>query len=524
MVRYEGEGTWFLDRIREGLWRLEVYPDAVPVRDPFELQSADKIVTRAIYRSWPMTVTLPGLGGTFQVQPLAAGNPSSTRAAAGTFMVRPGVYLLSATGPVDAASLPKFVAGVGLAEFHHPGADSMAPVVTALGGPEHEAGRDLSLSARVVGESPPDSVTLFIRRTAGDWYRGHRMAPSAAYQWTATVPGDQLTDGWYEYVITTYHRGSAVTYPEALPLQPWDWNYYGRESWPLSVATAGTPIQVFSPSRDASRLAFTRIGDAGRRGLFRIGLSAATGRPVFRLELPVGRDSVPVPDYTASLVILDRVRSRGATVRTFDALRVRARAIGAGQRLHLTLMEDDGTSWTTAVTLDSTWTEHTIPLTRFSVGRGVLLPQGFPGEWNYWVGTGGRAGRGGGPSPAGPTGTPAALPAGSRREEGRARKLRGGNRERPAGHGRGVISPCGRPTWKGVISAWADGFEALYRKGRASPRRFQSPAFSALRSRMGDGLLDVSVPCHERTKHLRNGKSDQRPLRPIGPTGFVSRL
>jgi hypothetical protein len=26
-------------------------------------------------------------------------------------------------------------------------------------------------------------------------------------------------------------------------------------------------------------------------------------------------------------------------------------------------------------------------------GRGVLLPQGFPGEWNYWVGP--AAGRGG---------------------------------------------------------------------------------------------------------------------------------
>jgi len=27
------------------------------------------------------------------------------------------------------------------------------------------------------------------------------------------------------------------------------------------------------------------------------------------------------------------------------------------------------------------------------LGRGVLLPEGFPGEWNYWVGP--AAGRGG---------------------------------------------------------------------------------------------------------------------------------
>ena len=26
-----------------------------------------------------------------------------------------------------------------------------------------------------------------------------------------------------------------------------------------------------------------------------------------------------------------------------------------------------------------------VPLTDFTIGRGVLLPEGFPGEWNYWV-------------------------------------------------------------------------------------------------------------------------------------------
>ena len=41
-VAYEGEGSYFLDKVRPGLWRLEVYPDAVPVRDPFEPPSPDR--------------------------------------------------------------------------------------------------------------------------------------------------------------------------------------------------------------------------------------------------------------------------------------------------------------------------------------------------------------------------------------------------------------------------------------------------------------------------------------------------
>jgi hypothetical protein len=60
-------------------------------------------------------------------------------------------------------------------------------------------------------------------------------------------------------------------------------------------------------------------------------------------------------------------------------------------------MEDDGTSWSAAVPADSSWRELSIPLSKFAIARGVLLPQGFPGEWNYWVepaeGRGGKVDR-----------------------------------------------------------------------------------------------------------------------------------
>src|SRR4029077_2449005 len=119
-VTYEGEGIYFLDKVRPGVWRLEVYPDAVPVRDPFEPPSPDKVVTRAISRVWPMTVTLPDLGTAFTVQPITARDRAATRAVAGRFAVTPGVYVLSVAGPVDVATLPSYIGGVGFAEYHAP--------------------------------------------------------------------------------------------------------------------------------------------------------------------------------------------------------------------------------------------------------------------------------------------------------------------------------------------------------------------------------------------------------------------
>jgi hypothetical protein len=392
VVSYDGAGIYFLDRIRPGVWRREVYPDAVPVRDPFEPPHAGKVVTRAISREWPMTVSLPDLGRSFTVQPVVTEGRAAT-ADGGRFLVRPGVYVLSATGPVALAALPDTIRRIGFTEFYSPPPDTVAPVVQPLAPPELLAGRDAEVRIRIVDSAAPDSATLFLRRRAGDWYRPYRLRPVAPYEYTASVPGSALREGPAEFVVTVFQRGEPMTFPEKVGELPWSWDYYGRESWKVDIVSPGTPVMLFDPARDAARLAFTRIGDAGRRGLFGLAHSEQSGRPVFRFPLPVDSSGWSPDDYTASLVIRSRIRARGETVAEAAWVRLRLRGLGARQVLHVTLMEDDGTSWNAALPVDSSWTEAVLPLSGFTIGRGVLLPQGFPGQWNYWVGP--AAGRGG---------------------------------------------------------------------------------------------------------------------------------
>src|SRR2546428_6009697 len=393
VATYEGEGIYFLDRVRPGVWRLEVYPDPLPGRDPFEPPTPDKIVTRAISRAWHMTVKLPDLGGEFTVQPMNGGGQAVGRSEAGRFAVTPGVYVLSASGPVDPATLPARVGQVGFTESHAPPPDSFPPSVQPLAAPEYLVGRPAELAARVVDRTQPDSAKVFIRPTAGGFYQGFAMRPAGGYVYAASVPAAALREGPNAFVITLFRRDSVVTFPDGLHLLPTAWDYYGSASWKLDVVGAQTPLRLFDPSGDAARLAFTRIGDAGRRGLFRLTWSAITGEPVFHFELPVNASGAGPADYTASLVIRDRVRARQETIVGADEVRGRLRCLGLHQTLHVTLMEDDGTSWSAAVPVDSSWSEHSLPLAAFSLGRGVLLPEGFPGEWNYWVGP--AAGRGG---------------------------------------------------------------------------------------------------------------------------------
>jgi hypothetical protein len=394
-VTYEGTGIYFLDKVRPGVWRLEVYPDAVPVRDPFELPSADKIVTRAINRRWPMTITLPDLGSSFTAQPLTAGNREIARATAGRFTVTPGVYVLSAGGAVDVATLPERIAYVGFKEYHAPPADTVPLTVLSAALPQYLAGRDAELRARVVDVNPPDSVKLFVRRVPGGTFQLFLKCHTGGYEYAASIPAQALREGPHEFVITVFRGDSALTFPSRWRGKPTDWNYTDRAPWKFDVVGPRTALRIFDPGTDAARLVFTRIGDAGRRGLFRVALSPASGQPVLHLELPVDTSGWSPADYTASLVIKDRVLARRETIASATGLRLRVRGLGERQTVHVTLMESDGTSWTASVVIDSTWTEQIIPLANFTIGRGVLLPQGFPGEWNYWVGPAqGRSGSG----------------------------------------------------------------------------------------------------------------------------------
>ncbi|HEV8197290.1 MAG TPA: hypothetical protein VGP87_11655, partial [Gemmatimonadales bacterium] len=277
--------------------------------------------------------------------------------------------------------------------YHAPPPDSLALVVEPLAAPTYPAGHAAELRARIVDQMPPDSVVLFLRPTAAGFYRGYTMHPASGYEYAASVPAADLREGPAEFVIATYRGGVPTTYPGGIPRRPWDWDYYGGDSWKLDVVGPATPLTLFAPRSDAARLTFTRIGDAGRRGLFRLGVSGATGQALFHLELPVDGSGWSPPDYTASLVIADRIAARKESMARADSVHLRLRGLGARQLLHLTLMEDDGTSWTAAVPVDSSWSDRSLPLSAFTAGRGVLLPQGFPGEWSYWVGP--ASGRGG---------------------------------------------------------------------------------------------------------------------------------
>ena len=87
----DGSGVYFLDRVRPGVWRLQIYPSVMTVADPFSGTAAKKTVL--VPGDVAMNVHLPDLGESFAVRRLSDGE-NAGRAERGAVVLAPGDYVL----------------------------------------------------------------------------------------------------------------------------------------------------------------------------------------------------------------------------------------------------------------------------------------------------------------------------------------------------------------------------------------------------------------------------------------------
>lgn len=373
VVDYEGNGAYFLDRLEAGAWRLEVYPDAILVQDPFaQRQNFRTISSRLVWRTWPMTIDLPDLGGTFAVEPLDPGNAHRAGAADGRFAVRPGVYLLTRAGLARPENLPERVGRVGLTEFVCPPSPDLPPQIVSHLGPEQLARDSATLpwEIEVVSASEPRRVLLHTRHDDAGAWRERVMTRDRGYRYRAAFDDAPGRIAWF---VTVEADGDFVRAP-------------AEGSWSLRAAAPGEPLVLLAPAVD-----FPRIFHAQRamRGTpWPVTLAAAKGGLPARVRW--SGEGAPM---RIGWSVRDRVQGRLDTLREAQDVRVRVYAEAEGTTLTLVFIEGDGTSWSHALHLRSGARDERISLSEFTLGGGSKLPVGYPGEWNTHLPA--AAGRGG---------------------------------------------------------------------------------------------------------------------------------
>ena len=193
IVKYNGKGAYFLDKLEKGVWRLEVMPDAIWVADPFSHPTLNKEVSAIVWNTRCMTVMLPDLGKDYALQGINDGNSVQAFAHNGQVLISPGTYLLIKQNHKSRWKPEDKWKDITLKEFVAPTATDNCYLLHQPPG-EVTKGKSYSIDVEVISARKPESVKLIITTSAPKQLPSIDFKETSRYGYTALIPAELLHD------------------------------------------------------------------------------------------------------------------------------------------------------------------------------------------------------------------------------------------------------------------------------------------------------------------------------------------
>ncbi len=373
IVAYSGTGAYFLDKINEATWRLEVMPDAVPVDDPYKKTAPFKTVSAVARRNHTMRVQLPGLGTGFSVKGIHKGNSFHTVSTSDSFRIEPGTYILTAAGKIN-DNLPDVVANLPLNAFVAPAASNIAVRIFHTPPMAIMAGRQAAINATVF--APENSLVSLLCQKPG-WNRPTTIAmqPTGPYTLKGYIPAEMATPGLLQYRLLVQSDTVFRTFPGDIPGNPSAWDYLPGDNWEIVVKPAGADIPVFRPGADKDYIMFPAFTRGAQQG---IGISPDGNHLVFQYQSTAWPKENMVALQTGVLT-----KTNGAA--EYNKLIIRGKSlIPEALNGKLTLISKDGLAWSAPFLLQAGTRELELHLSLFRPDGYLLLPRPYPGFHPLW--------------------------------------------------------------------------------------------------------------------------------------------
>lgn len=379
VVQYDGTGAYFLDKLEDGIWRLEVMPDVIHVRDPFERPAFDKHVSVIEWHERNMSISIPDLGEQFSLKGLNEGNDLNSETGSRSFTVTPGAYLLVKEGRDRGSwNADSRFKNIKIGEYEAIEATSDQIQVRHEPVRNVDAAQPLTIRATVAGLAPDDTVRVIGYPYAGQGF-DIVMEESSAFQYEAEIPADYLQPGYIYYWISVNGEDGQLTWPGAHEGNPYAWNYYHDDRWELLVAGHDTPVELFNAGKDYSEINYAFRTWQHRhyeRSLVPAGEPGKMAVQVKTDQLHERRDeALGFSAYTA-----DNLKGRIASAKHTNNLVINGRKLdGSSGEIKVILKLKDATSFSASLSLTDRFESHTLSLEDLERDSFMLLPRPYPG-------------------------------------------------------------------------------------------------------------------------------------------------
>ena len=380
IVRYEGTGAYFLDKLENGVWRLEVLPDAIWVQDPFGYNSLDKVLAVINWRQWPMSVRLPDLGDDFEIKPLNPGNNAKTfNTKNQTFDITPGAYILVKKGVSNKWIATSKWKNITLNEFVAPATTLKKTYVLHSPLEAVSAGEGISVKVQIVSLKRPEATRIRLI-AQGTKPLDLDLEHTGGYHYSARIPAEFLKGDALKYYILVKENGVEKLYPSELEDNK-DRNNGEQKLFETRILPKSSSISLFN-AEDHEQLLRPFLKTSGLNPIPEMGTSELSIQPE------------KAEDYAMRYNFKNNIAGRTSDVLSKTKLVFHGRALNEKPcSIQLALIGKNGSVYGSTLNVKPENNAYTVLLNDLKKVDFISLPRPYPGFLPYSLDTTPKAGK-----------------------------------------------------------------------------------------------------------------------------------
>jgi len=386
VINYDGLGAYFLDKLSNGVWRLEVMPDAVWIDNLFGRNSPNKKVAVINWSTHLMQINLKDLGDDFRVEAINEGNEFLPEIKGKSFQIWPGTYIISKEGVSKKWSKKDDFKAFRLNDFYAPEANVDKLYL------KHESAEIISdneyLKIEVQCIAPEMPKALILTGFINGEYFNQEFKYLGKYKYEAIIPSNDIKKGFLNYnIIVKQKNGVEVTYPSGKEGNLYSWDFYDRTPYKVTVVSKESPIYLFDAIKDSDDLV------KEWKKSFKLVPIDNFGEAEYQMNIEklfvTDKENLyaqPIYDYSFKHFIIDKIKDRKTDLLSKKTLIFKGRALNDKPcKLQIAFVLDDGSAYGNVIEIGTETKEYLLNLDDLKPVKTVTLPRPYPSFLPYYL-------------------------------------------------------------------------------------------------------------------------------------------
>ncbi|PQJ79108.1 hypothetical protein BTO18_07970 [Polaribacter porphyrae] len=383
IINYAGNGAYFLDKIEKGIWRLEVLPDVLWVKDPYEKASLKKTVAVLQENKNKIKIDLKNLGNRYFIKGINTDNSFENQAEDRSVIIQPGTYIISLNKLADDFKLNQKFGNIRLNEFATNHQKINQTYVVHQPKKEIEKGDNLTIEAKIVGPNKINKVEVVLN-TGYQKTDNYKMTKRSNFSYIVTIPKTKIYNESFNYYIVITTDKKQITFPENVSGNPANWDFVSNTKYTTKIVEKEPIIVLYDAIKDTSKnFLWPRQWNA-----IKYNIEKVTHKIASKNYLSVYADNLNAknPDLTFKVLLKDVVKREQNNLTKTQSIVVTASSENKNnQKVQIAVQLKNGQVFGKVIELPSEMEDINIPFEQLQQVSQVLLPRPFPPFQSYFL-------------------------------------------------------------------------------------------------------------------------------------------